>query len=374
MSSDEAPRVDLDLPTPSLHSDETHQSTTPSVPQSNGNGSALQNAKDTVISSAQQAMDTVSNHPVTQNVKDTVVNGAVGEKVKDEHAKTTSEFQDLADSRTVPDQPAATGQPLTHYHSMFYRLLSWKNPRATAITFLIHIAFIFAARYLNIMRYVFKGLYMIMGITAAAEIAGKTVLGDGLATRMRPRKYFVIPKESLERFLDDVEQLLNFFVIEFQRVLFAENIWATLLAFCSSFISYWLIKWLPLWGLTLMFTTALYLCPLVYIKNKDFIDEHLQNANNRINQQATQVKDLAAQHTGRATETMKSYAGEYTKKAQDMMGQSRQKIPANAGTASSTNSSSVKASDFPSAPKQEPQYSVPSAEIPKAEPQPEPAS
>jgi hypothetical protein len=46
---------------------------------------------------------------------------------------------------------------------------------------------------------------------------------------MRPRKYFTIPKESLERFLDDVEQLLNFFVIEFQRVLFAENIWATLL-------------------------------------------------------------------------------------------------------------------------------------------------
>lgn len=48
-----------------------------------------------------------------------------------------------------------------------------------------------------------------------------------MATRMRPRKYFVIPKESLERFLDDVEQLLNFFVIEFQRIVFAENIWAT---------------------------------------------------------------------------------------------------------------------------------------------------
>lgn len=54
---------------------------------------------------------------------------------------------------------------------------------------------------------------------------------------MRPRKYFTIPKESLERLLDDVEQLINFFVIEFQRVLFAENIWATVLVCARSFTS-----------------------------------------------------------------------------------------------------------------------------------------
>lgn len=53
---------------------------------------------------------------------------------------------------------------------------------------------------------------------------------------MRPRKYFTIPKESLERLLDDVEQFINFFVIEFQRVLFAENIWATGLVCALTFI------------------------------------------------------------------------------------------------------------------------------------------
>lgn len=75
-----------------------------------------------------------------------------------------------------------------------------------------------------------------IAVTATAEIAGQTLLGgDGLATRMRPRKYFTIPKESLERFLDDFEQLINFFVIEFQRILFAENIWATV-AVCDPVI------------------------------------------------------------------------------------------------------------------------------------------
>lgn len=64
-------------------------------------------------------------------------------------------------------------------------------------------------------------------MTAAAEIVGKLVTGNGMTASLRPRKYYRVPKEKLEVFLDDVEQLINFFVIEFQRILFAENIAAT---------------------------------------------------------------------------------------------------------------------------------------------------
>ena len=63
-----------------------------------------------------------------------------------------------------------------------------------------------------------------MAVTTLAEIAGKLVLSRGLATSFRPRKYYTIPKETLEASIEDVEQLINFFVIEFQRVVFAENV------------------------------------------------------------------------------------------------------------------------------------------------------
>lgn len=116
---------------------------------------------------------------------------------------------------------------MTHYHSLFYRLLSWKNPRATGIAFAVSVAFIFAARYLNVIRYIFKAVYLTLGATATAEIAGKLALGKGLTSQVRPRKYFTIPKASLERLLDDVEQFINFFVIESQRIVFAENVYAT---------------------------------------------------------------------------------------------------------------------------------------------------
>jgi len=110
---------------------------------------------------------------------------------------------------------------------MFYRLLSWKNPRATGIAFGATIAFIFAARYLNIIRYGLKLLYLTLGATATAEVAGQVAFGRGLTSQFRPRQYFTIPKASLERLLDDVEQLINFFVIESQRIVFAENVYAT---------------------------------------------------------------------------------------------------------------------------------------------------
>lgn len=65
-------------------------------------------------------------------------------------------------------------------------------------------------------------------VTSGLEVAGKVLFDDGLASKMRPRKYWTIPRESLERMTEDVEQLINFFVIEIQRILYAENVYATL--------------------------------------------------------------------------------------------------------------------------------------------------
>ena len=65
-------------------------------------------------------------------------------------------------------------------------------------------------------------------VTAGLEVTGKLLFDSGLTSRFRPRKYYTIPRETLERSLEDIEQLLNFFVIESQRLVFAENIPATL--------------------------------------------------------------------------------------------------------------------------------------------------
>lgn len=163
--------------------------------------------------------------------------------------------------------------------------------------------------------------------------------------------------------MEDFEQLINFFVIEFQRIVFAENVKATVAAFAAAVLSYWLIKIVPLWGLSLIGVSCIYLGPLIYMTNKDLIDDHVTNASNIVSSQATQVKDLAGHHTTRASETVKAYAGDYSAKAQDYIGNARgrstspevasSKPKSNAPLKSEPGSEpKYSSSDFPHAPKQ----------------------
>ncbi|KAF1833677.1 hypothetical protein BDW02DRAFT_569767 [Decorospora gaudefroyi] len=367
----EAPRVELsntdtdfDLSAPTNQFQQTQHSTPQKLaqmddnasPPSNGKVQNLQNSaiktRDGLLETATHAMNAANDHPSVQNAKQTVMDGPVAQNVKAEGAKTRDEFADLANHKTIPEQKTATGQNLTHYHSMFYRLLSWKNPRATGIAFAATVLFIFAARYLNLIRYMFKTSYMVLGATAAAEIIGQVAFGRGLTSQFRPRQYFTIPKASLERMTDDVEQLINFFVIESQRVVFAENVYVTVAAFFASLISYFLIKFVPLWGLTLIATFVTYLGPLVYIKNKDAIDAQLEKGYNIANQQAQQVKGLANQHMGNAIKTAQDYTHQATGKVQETVNQYRGR----------STSPEVKKEDFPSAPRHAPAADAPAAE------------
>jgi hypothetical protein len=212
-----------------------------------------------------------------------VTQGPIAQNVKSESNKASGELSNLAASRKTPSNAAATGQPLTHYHSFFSELLSWKNPRASAIAYASIVSFIFAARYLDLIRYAFKLTWVALGVTVAAEGTGKLILNNGLASQMRPRRYYTFPRETLDSLIGDVHELINFFVIEAQRILFAENLAASAVAGVSAFISYYLIKIVPYWGLALIATSLTFLVPLVYATNQELIDHHLRNASDAIN-------------------------------------------------------------------------------------------
>lgn len=68
---------------------------------------------------------------------------------------------------------------------------------------------------------------MVLGITIAAEVAGKLVMNTGLASQLRPRRYYTVPRETIDTVIGDVHELINFVVIEAQRIVFAENIGAS---------------------------------------------------------------------------------------------------------------------------------------------------
>jgi hypothetical protein len=113
--------------------------------------------------------------------------------------------------------------------------------------------------------------------------------------------------------------------------------------------------------MALIGTTVAFLGPLIYLENKEVIDQQIEHASHVIGQQTTQIKDITAQHTSQGLDTVKQYTSTYTAKAQEAIGstgfgQSRQKIP-------EVNSSKpvAKQSDFPTAPKSNLESDFPSA-------------
>lgn len=135
-------------------------------------------------------------------------------------------------------------------------------------------------------------------------------------------------------------------------------------AFASAFISYYLVKILPLWGLSLLGTCVIFLGPLIYVQNQEFIDEQINHASGIVSAQATQVKDLASQHAGQGFETVKAYTGAGAAKAQELIGTARQNIPSPLQSKSQPASgSTIKEEAFPTAPKTETFPSAPKTEL-----------
>lgn len=141
----------------------------------------------------------------------------------------------------------------------------------------------------------------------------------------------------------------------------------------ASFISYFLIKWLPLWGLSLIATTFVYLGPLVYIQNKEYIDEQLRLTNDMLNEQAKQLKTLANEHATTAQKQFKTYAQEYSVKAQEMIGQAKNRAVSatSRGQTSKPSMEQVKApaeAEKPAEPEivKQPEFPVAPTEEPKA--------
>ncbi|KAK6346961.1 hypothetical protein TWF696_007056 [Orbilia brochopaga] len=237
---------------------------------------------------------------------------------------------------TVPKDPT-----VTHFHSFFYDTFTWKYPRTTGLLFASSLSFLLLGHYVNILRYAFKGAYITFAATAAFEYLGRPTTGTGFMTQVRPQRYYTIPRENLEMVFAEIHEFLNFIVLEFQRVIFVENLTVTITSFVFSLIGYFLVKFMPIWSLLILADVLLFTTPLVYLQNQELIDHHVRRASAVANDQIQNARGLAEKHTADYSAKAKAYATDLTDKFVGAY-QGRQKItkpdtpPADAPVAAET--------------------------------------
>lgn len=146
-----------------------------------------------------------------------------------------------------------------------------------------------------------------MASSTALEAAGRFVFkGDqGLVSQFAPQEYFTVSRETMDPIFNEVFSLLNFGFTEFQRLLFARNIQHTSIAFVLSFVAYNLIRFLPLWALTMIGIILAFALPPVYIQNQQAIDGHLNQASQLGAAHYNNAVGAASKHASVATEKVK---------------------------------------------------------------------
>ncbi|KAF3132340.1 hypothetical protein TWF569_010931 [Orbilia oligospora] len=144
-------------------------------------------------------------------------------------------------------------------------------------------------------------------------------------TQVRPAKYYTIPRENLEMVFAEIHEFLNFIVLEFQRVIFVENLTVTIASFVFSLIGYFLVKFMPIWSLLILADVLLFTAPLLYLQNQELIDSHIRQASAAANDQLQNARGLAEKHTADYSAKAKAYANDITGKLVSVY-QDRQKI------------------------------------------------
>jgi hypothetical protein len=132
---------------------------------------------------------------------------------------------------------------------------------------------------------------------------------------MKPRQYYQVNKNTFDVIFNEISNVFNFIVLEFQRLVFAEQTSHTAVACVISFIAYKLVRYVPLWGLALTGTILAFAIPPIYLLNQEVIDHHIQHAQSLAAEQAAMARDMANQHIGVATDRAKTVTSEWGKMA-----------------------------------------------------------
>jgi hypothetical protein len=132
---------------------------------------------------------------------------------------------------------------------------------------------------------------------------------------LKPRQYYQVNKNTFDLLFSEIANVSNFLVLEFQRLLFAEKTSHTAVAFIISYLAYKLVRYIPLWGLTLIGTTLTFSLPLLYLRNQEVIDKHIAQAQDLAAQQVSAAKDIAGEKVGVVSERVQTVTSEWGKKA-----------------------------------------------------------
>lgn len=84
----------------------------------------------------------------------------------------------------------------------------------------------------------------------------------------------------------------------------------------TTFVGYFLIKYIPYWVLMLLATTTAFTAPLIYLNNQQVIDEQLRRASNLVNEKLKTGRNLTEKYAKDALTAAQATTADLSQKVQ----------------------------------------------------------
>ncbi|KAL4731255.1 hypothetical protein ACLX1H_000219 [Fusarium chlamydosporum] len=144
-----------------------------------------------------------------------------------------------------------------------YKYISWEDPARTIGSYFAALGFLLAVHHLRLTQLALKASAIGLGVMSLAEFAGRSFGPNNFVSRMRPKQYKTVPESTLNATLKDVHDLIQYAVVQAQKVIFAEDLEKTFAAFAITTSLYFLIQFMTPFGIAILALTTVYIIPLV---------------------------------------------------------------------------------------------------------------
>ncbi|KAK1657375.1 Reticulon-domain-containing protein [Colletotrichum godetiae] len=202
----------------------------------------------------------------------------------------------------------------------FYKYINWEDPLRTLGVYIGALSILFGAHHLPLTQLALKAAVTTLGVVSAAEYASRSFGSDSLSTRLRPRQYRRLPESALNNTLRDVHDLIQYAVVEAQRIIYGEDLGKTFGAFVGFASLYALIKVLSPFWLAVVGVTAIFVAPLAASpQGRKVAHDATIQAQNAANVTAQKSADLARDGQAKAAE-LSSKAQQMTSDASTTVG------------------------------------------------------
>jgi len=144
-----------------------------------------------------------------------------------------------------------------------YKSINWEDPIRTLSSYIGALSILFMIHYVPLTQMVLKAGAMALGVMSVTEYVSRWFGSDTLLARLRPREYRKIPESTLNSALKDIHDLVQGFVVQFQRIIFVQDLDKTFAAFLGITALYWTIKIVNPFWLAVLSLSSVYIVSLV---------------------------------------------------------------------------------------------------------------